>query len=282
MRRQGLLDSPRGCGTSDHLCWSFADDDEFLAAASIWAIDGFGLGQRVVYLADRDPAALRADLRPAMDVDTLIDVGALTIVSLRGGYPGGGPVVAATQLDFYRQLTDRAIADGFAGIRVVADGTELVRNPAHVDAMVRWEQTADRYMAKAPMSAMCAYDRRALPMATLAEVCAVHPLRHDPSEATPFSVHALPLGWAIAGDLESYSRDQLDRILRQVTAGSEARVVLDVRAVSHVSAACAAVLHRLALRMAQRGRTLELLDPSPVFRRVWDALDFDRGPAELS
>src|SRR5688500_3565370 len=55
VRRQGLLDSPRACGVSDHVCWSFVDDDDFLAAASIWAIEGFGLGQRVVYLADRSP-----------------------------------------------------------------------------------------------------------------------------------------------------------------------------------------------------------------------------------
>jgi anti-anti-sigma regulatory factor len=263
------------------VCWSFDDREDLLAAASIWALEGLELGQRVVYAADRTAGELRSDLRPALDVDGLVDKGALTLMNLFAGYPGGGPVVPATQLSFYRHVVDHAVTDGFDGVRVIGDGTPLVRNPAHVDAMVRWELVADQFMATAPMSAMCAFDRSELPTSTLAELCTVHPVRHDPYDRTPFTLHAFDDGWVLTGHLESFVRNQLDRLLRQVAASEGRRVLIDVTGVAFVSATAASVLHRFALRLDASDRRLELRDATSLFRKVWHALGFDDGPARF-
>src|SRR5215213_4082779 len=53
--------------------------------------------------------------------------------------------------------TERALADGFRGLRVSADGTELVRTPQQRDAMARYEFQVGRYMTGHPLTALCGF-----------------------------------------------------------------------------------------------------------------------------
>jgi hypothetical protein len=65
-------------------------------------------------------------------------------------YDVSPPIDATTQLAVYSAAVGDAIADGFAGIRVAADITPLVADPARRDAHLIWEQLADRYMTEQP------------------------------------------------------------------------------------------------------------------------------------
>ena len=55
--------------------------------------------------------------------------------------------------------TQEALADGYRGLRISADVTDLVRAPDQHDAFARCEFLLERYSARHPLSAMCGYRR---------------------------------------------------------------------------------------------------------------------------
>src|SRR5919108_2156482 len=157
--------SVAGLGPSDHVCWVYGSDEEFAEfreAALQFAADGMALGQRLVYVADRAEDEIAAGLRSLGDVDALRERGALSIQRLAEAYVGGGPVSDCdAQLAAFDGAVERAIAEGFAGVRVVAEAGALAAGPAWCDHQARWEMVVDRYMATSrPIAALCGYDRR--------------------------------------------------------------------------------------------------------------------------
>jgi hypothetical protein len=88
--------------------------------------------------ADGVEAAL-ADLAQVDDLDRSLAEGAVCIVLVEKVYGPGGLVDAGGTVSFYADATGQALSDGFRGLRVGADSTELVRTSEQQDAFVRYE-----------------------------------------------------------------------------------------------------------------------------------------------
>ncbi|WP_173062263.1 MEDS domain-containing protein [Phytohabitans houttuyneae] len=126
-----------------HVCLVYDEAATFLGAARAFLAEGVRAGQRVVFVGPPQAyAGLGIDGLPhfsTADVDA-----------------GGVPVTPHAQVTAYRAFTEAAVADGFTGLRVVAEATPLVRTAAQLDAFLRYEHLVDRYMSEHPMAAMCA------------------------------------------------------------------------------------------------------------------------------
>jgi hypothetical protein len=83
--------------------------------------------------------------------------GSVRILSLQDVYGDAHPVDRNRVVGLSAAATEQALADGFRGLRVGADGSELVRSPATVDALARYEFVAGRYMFGHALSALCGY-----------------------------------------------------------------------------------------------------------------------------
>ena len=117
--------------------------------------------------------AARANLADLGDLDRLLAKGALHVVSARDVYGAGGPVDPERVVGFVAAATEQALADGFGGLAMSADATELVGTPVQKDAFARCEFLVDGYMASHPLSALCGYGLE-LGNDTVAEFALLH------------------------------------------------------------------------------------------------------------
>jgi diguanylate cyclase len=145
------------CGL--HLCQPYVDRAEFVAAAVEFLAEGLLRGERLLYVAEVVDAG---DLAPLGDVEALLRAGVLATHATRELYAPGASIDPGTQVATYRRLTAEAVADGFAGLRVVADATALVAGTEDRAAFLRYEQLVDEVMRTSPLHALCGYDRRVL------------------------------------------------------------------------------------------------------------------------
>jgi MEDS: MEthanogen/methylotroph, DcmR Sensory domain len=202
-RARGVIRHTRGLGKDDHVCWRYDDPAEFRLRAGEFLADGLAAGQRVLYVGAAEPQALTGELSAVEGVREAVAAGAACVASVRGTYLGGTVVDPDEQVASYRELTEQALVDGFSGLRVAADATALVATAEQVNTFARYEHRIDRYMARQPFAAMCAYDAGQRGADTVAQIACMHPAT-NPS-AAPFRLHATDRPGcvaAVAGELD--------------------------------------------------------------------------------
>jgi len=195
----------------DHVCLDYAGPAAFEAAAYDFLAAGRAAGEQVWLVAGWSPRDW--DFEPV-------------VVPVSDHYPEGAAIEPAAGVAAYARATERAIAEGYTGLRVAADATPLVRTPVQLDAFARYEIQVDRYMRDHPFTAMCGYDRARLPDGTVEQLACLHPV-----SGAPFRLIAAPPGRgdaALAGEVDETTRPLFLQALRRAElrpAGGE--LVLD-------------------------------------------------------
>jgi anti-anti-sigma regulatory factor len=183
-------------------------------------------------------------------------------------YGAGGPVDAEQVVAGYAAATERALADGYRGLRASADATELLRTPHHRDALARYEFLVDRYMASHPLSALCGFATE-LGTETVTEFAAMHD--PGPSGEPAFRVFGCPDGaLGLGGQFDPVTVGALGRVLDRLRAGADAGVlVIDMADVEYVD-------HRLLLTLSDHARAtgvaLSVRSAPPFAARLVDLL----------
>lgn len=239
-----------------HLCWVFDDHADFRTAAVEFLADGLVRGLRVRYIAAGDDETLRAELAPLERLDEARRPGAVEVLPVASTYAGTERCVdARTQVGVYAADTRTAVADGFAGLRVAADATSLVRTPAQLEAFARYEHQVDRYITLAPFSALCGYRRSELGDDTVAQLACLHP--GGSAEQAPFRMHATPdADLALSGELDLTTVDLFAAAVdRAGLADRGSEVVVDATSLDFADHRNLLVLERIADR---HGRSVVL------------------------
>lgn len=188
MRQSGLVEHVRGFGSHDHVCWRYENRAEFRSRAAEFLVEGLQLGHQVRYIGTGDVHALREELAGIEALEAALRDGTAQVASLDDTYPVDGTIQPAEQVRAYAAATQEAVTAGFAGLRVVADCTALVRGQEQRAAFARYEHLVDRYMSAHPFSAMCAYDVNQLPAEAITQVACLHPSTN--ANDTGFRLHA--------------------------------------------------------------------------------------------
>lgn len=259
----------------DHLCWVHDGDDDasFDDAVRTFLAGGLARGERLLCVGERVIDRVRAGAEPFADVDPLVSAGSLQLMTVAEAYAATGDFTAEHQFAFYDAATRRALDEGYAGLRVVAELTALAADPALREELVRWEHLADQYIAQGPgMTAMCAYSR-VLPVAALADVSSAHPAFHSPTAAPQFHVFFDDHRVALAGSVDLSEADRLARLLADSPTGPTA--VLDLSRLEFVDVAGCRAIARWAGALRARGVPVEIRGASRLVRRVWQVLALD-------
>jgi anti-anti-sigma factor len=275
VRAHGLVDDVPGAGPGDHLCWVYDDDAAFDEAAREFLAGGLARGERLLCVGERVIEVLQALTPRDHDMATLIAQGAVETLTLAAAYEAAGPFLPEQQLAYYDAETQRAKDDGYRGLRVIAEVTDLAADPAQRADLVRWEHLADEYAVHGSgFSAMCAY-RADLGPEALADVASVHPLVHAPDEVSSFRLFVDGDRIALAGSVDTFSRERLARVLAAARTKDDG-VVLDVAALEFVDVSGCRVLARWAADLRARSVALEVTGSSALLRRMWQVLDLAR------
>jgi anti-anti-sigma regulatory factor len=260
-----------GFGPYSHACWCYATDAERARAACEWLADGLRQGYRAAYVADAPVDDLIAELADVPNRDEALRRGELVVFSMSDLYDLCAPIDAQAQLAVYAGAVEQALADCFRGLRVAADISTLVEDPARLSAHTHWEQLADRYISQHPLAPLCLYDTRRV--ADIEAIVGAHPMQGP--TAAPFSLYAAqPHGAALTGEIDLAGHDAL----RDLLAGQpDSDRVIDTSELMFLDGRAAWLLHAHLVDRRVAGNPLVLSNPSDMLRRVWSVSGFDSG-----
>ncbi len=281
VRPSGVLDERDPLAGADHVCWVYDDPASFVDAAQRYLAEGLSRGERLVCVGDGLAADLRAAGEPFGSLDDLVSAGTLTFRDVGLPYAGDHPVDDDGQWAFYDAAVRAARADGYSGLRVVAEVTALARTTSSRTGLVRWEHRADEYIASgAGLAAMCAYHRGALHSSAVADVTAVHPQVHAPLDPPSFRIWFDGGHLALAGTVDTFCADRLARVLAARSVHGPT-AVLDLSGLEYVDVAGCRVLARWARSLAGEGIRLRMRGAPRAVVRIWRLLGLD-SPAPVT
>ncbi len=265
-----MTDIP-GAGTSDHICWVYGEDDpSFDRAVRQFLAGGIDRGERLLCVGERVIDSIALDADGFVDAAALIAGGSLRTLTTAEAYEGAGAFVPGAQRAYYDSATREAIADGYTGLRVVADVSRLAADPVSRPQLLEWEHLADGYIAEGGgFTAMCAYNG-ALAEEVLVDAASAHPLAHT-SVAPPFRVFFDDDHVVLSGSVDTFSADRLARVLASSPVGTEG-AVLDLERVEFMDVAASRTIARWAQDLNARSLPLEVRGASPLLRRMWQVL----------
>jgi hypothetical protein len=249
------------CAPGDHVCWVYGSEDDFLATAASFLEDGLRRGEAILYVGDGEE--LGASL-PTLEVERAHD---------RYSAPDTDP---APQVEGYRRLTEEALAAGKTGLRVAADVTSIVTGEAARTPFMAYEIAVDRYISRAPMTALCAYDAAALGDAASDFAC-VHRRRRAPDGAADPGFSLYPAGerFNVTGEVDASNADRLARALEAAAiASADADVQLDLGELSFIDLKGVQVLAEFA-RAFPPGRSIEIDDARGLVTTVSRSVGWD-------
>ena len=216
-----------GFGDQDHLSWPYDDRADFRRRACEFLSDGLDMGLRCVYASEGSPELIAEDVSGIPDAQAQIDSGALAVHCLSDLYPEGAVLDPAKTLVTFAAATEDALAAGYAGLRVAADSTPLVRSPEQLAAFATWEHAADRYMTEHPLSGMCGFDRRDLTATATVALACLHPAGRAGS--TLFRVYSpdRDADLALAGELDMSVADDFRACLDRIDLDVSRELIVD-------------------------------------------------------
>lgn len=271
MRAHGCIDSGSRLGTDGHACWIFDQQQEFVDAALEYLTDGLRAEQRIAYVGSETVEEQRELLAPLGDVGKMVDNGALQLFELANLYKAGEPVDPNTQVAIYLAATDAALADGYTGLRVAAQATDLALDPDTREAHVRWESVADRYIGPHPLSAFCGYQRGVLPERLLSDLAAVHPASNEGHPSVPFHLFSDSGSMVLSGEVDFFSAPDLDRLLELACEGRD-QVSFDLAELDFIDHHGLVKLAAHTQRLATEGGCA-IHNPPPFVGRLCELLD---------
>jgi anti-anti-sigma regulatory factor len=250
------------------VCCLYDDVGEYRRHLAAFFADGLRAGCRVAYAGPENAEESRAHLAGLPDLDRRLADGSVRILPRQDVYGDARPVDPERVIDLYAAATEQALADGFRGLRVSADGSELVRTPAHLDALARYEFLADRYMAGHPLSALCGY-RLDLGHDTVTELASLHAT--GSTGGTGFRVFGCADGAiGLGGQFEPGSVTVLRRLLPRIRDGADTGAfVIDMADVEYVDHR---LLRTLSAHARAHGVALSLRSAPPFTTRLTELL----------
>jgi anti-anti-sigma regulatory factor len=253
----------------DHLCWVYDDAVGFRDRASAFLTEGIVAGERLEYLGAGSLDDVHRRVRQDPGLAMLLEGGHLALRSLPAIYGENHCVEGVEAVAAYAAATEEALAGGYAGLRVVAEATELVRTPAQRDAFARYEHLIDRYMVDHPFAAMCGYDSRELGPTAAAEIACLHPAVSR--NATSFRwFSTAPNEVCLSGEVDVTSQEVFDRTLSRTMDLQSVDLLVDARALEFISPAG---LLALETRAREAGIMVSLQTGSVVVHRLAELLE---------
>jgi anti-anti-sigma regulatory factor len=221
----------------DHVCAVYRSADELRAIVASSADAAVAAHRKPVFL-DRHSAGVLYGDRHVTDPDGLV-------------------------AEFGR-LADDAVAEGYSGLAVMVDATEVVLTAASRAAFARVEHLADRMIrSRGDITGLCVYDANELGADAVAELGVLH--QQTLPDDTQFHLCAAPGGVRLDGELDLTSLGLLDGAFTAVTSTMADEVVVDVSDLEFVDHRSLLVLGRHA---AAHGQHVELRSSRPIVQRL--------------
>ena len=211
---------------SEHLCFPYENEDERAATLVAFFRDGLARRERCLFIgAADDQHDLLTRLEAAgVSTERALERGALVLMTTRATYLRTGRFDPDDALALMEALTDRALADGFAGLRATGEASAGVPDELWRQ-LLRYEALLNERLGRRPFVGLCRLHGRNVSPDRVGDMLRTHPrvLVRGEVCGNPFYERA-----AIA--LGDDSRARLDWQLHQLRVYNRARKGQDGRA----------------------------------------------------
>lgn len=267
MRRSGRLTTPVGHQPHDHLCWAYEEQGTWCDVAVPYLHDGAAARDRVLYVAGGTEDDLADDLAALPERDAMLASGQLRVRPVAAAFGPEAEFSATRQVASFRDEARTAVRDGYRGLRLAVEASELADGPDAARGLAGYELLLDTMIATAPMSSLCGYRRSRVAPGVADLLCFVHPLRHSGIPALDGAgLFAARNGrWRLCGAQDLVNQEALDAALAALPVTRDVHLELD--GLEFIGAAGIRALAALAARLAPAHR-LVLHDPPPLVARV--------------
>jgi hypothetical protein len=216
-----------------HLCLPFETDDEKQEAVVSFLHEGLSHGARCLFIGT--PSEFE-DLGRQLEIEGLCTVraqarGALEFMTPEAAYLHDGVFEPERVLARFTAMVERAVADGFTGLRGTGELMHLP-SPEEWRKIVWYEAQVNEHFARLPFAGLCRYPRSIVPSDRVRDVLRTHPVAIVRGESceNPFYERT---ELALSDDSEA----RLDWQLYQLRAQNKAQRHLQGTTVSAVTAA---------------------------------------------
>jgi signal transduction histidine kinase len=267
-----------GLRASGHLCFLYESEDERRRTLVAFFREGLTRHERCQYIgaaADQEAFALALE-EEGVPAERALARGALVFATQAETYRRSGRFDPDDSLALMEEVTDRALADGFAGLRVTGEASGPLPDELW-PLVMRYEALLNERLGRRPFVGLCRFHASDLSAERLQDVLRTHPHALVRGEVCVNPFYERP-EVVLSGD----SRARLDWQLHQLRSYHRARKRLESRS---AAAAGEAEVARGRSRRA-RNRVLsvladELADPLFALKREVHALGaaLDETPA---
>lgn len=261
----------------DHVSWAYDDLAGLRQACADTFAEGAARGEQLVYIGDRGHQNLRDDLSGVEERDALIAAGRLRIHSTAELYHATGRFEPHAQVETFRVEAQRAIREGFTGLRVVGDVTEVVVDPdLHAD-FVAYELALEAMYAVTPVVGICAVDRTRMGQ-RWREMSALHRVQHISGQEPTFAVTYSSGVVRLFGELDAASAPDLRRILGAVLGSTSGVLEVNLDGLDFIDVGASRVLAHAREVMGRAERDLLLTGVSRRTAAPLAAFNLHGGP----
>lgn len=162
-------------GLHDHLCVIYETQDEQFAAAIPLVKIGLDRGEKCLYIADGNAAALIDAMREQdIYVDAAVRQGSLTIAS-QEIYPLRGDFVSDRWIELVEGFVREAKSAGFSGLRFIGEMTWVTRTDPRPERLIEYEAKLNHLLHEHDMLGICLYDERVFQPEVILNILRTHP-----------------------------------------------------------------------------------------------------------
>jgi hypothetical protein len=161
----------------DHYCGVFRSDEEHRAVIVDFVRDGVARNEKIIYIVNvHSVDQVRSMLGSAgIEIDALIDKGQVVLLTAREAYLRDGEFVPDKMLTLLVDETDKAVSEGYAGLRGTGEMTWALAGEPGSERLVEYEALINERLKGKKFLALCQYDRRRFDAEMLLDVVQVHP-----------------------------------------------------------------------------------------------------------
>lgn len=175
---KGLLKAVKGLGFHDHLCLIYESPEEQFAAIVPFVRLGLERGEKCVYVADDNTSAevLEQMKRGGVDTVRALETGALSVITKKEAYLKQGYFDPDWMIQFLKEATDAAKAEGYTGLRVTGEMTWVLGGDPGSERLMEYEAKLNYFFPENDALAICQYNIGRFSTQIIMDVIRTHPL----------------------------------------------------------------------------------------------------------
>jgi hypothetical protein len=266
-RRVGEFPTLDRLGPGSHVCCVTDSSTPFEQWAAACLTEGAAIGEKLFRFA---PQAALAAVRRHTPGEL-----AVTVVDPREAFLAGGPVDADVMYSVFRRQAAVARAEGYRGLRLVADMDWLLAVPPSREELTDFEVLLDEVVTELAVTVVCVYRTEHFDALTVAEQVAIHPVTVGTAPTQPgFRLWNVTGGlWELMGEVDSFNAEPFGRALA-AAASRTPQLRLKTARLRFIAVAGVRAIVQLALSRPDLQLLIE--DATEPLRLCWTLLGLDR------